>query len=189
MTLAPPDFPLPFYNSSSKLSADWSLRFQAMASFTSVKAFLSSFIKSRDESILWLPSSGKMRKFPARDFRTTCSPAFAKFRYFVWLVRKSLVLITTIILYICLRCKESATVSSAKIRFFIETTIKMVTKLTLFGYQISFTRGNGYGSSIWVIIGIFIIAILNDKLDWNPDLMTADFIIFCENSYRDEQNI
>ena len=35
-----------------------------------------------------------------------------------------------------------------KIRFFIETAIKMVTKLALFGYQISFTRGNGYGSSI-----------------------------------------
>ena len=64
-----------------------------MASFTSVKAFLSSFIKSRGASMVLLPSSGKMRKLPARDFRTTCSPALAKFRYFVWLVRKSLVLL------------------------------------------------------------------------------------------------
>ena len=40
-------------------------------------------IKSRDASMVSFPSSGKMRKLPARDFRTTCSPAFAKFRYLV----------------------------------------------------------------------------------------------------------
>lgn len=123
------------YSSLIRLSADFSLRLPAMASFTSVRAFLSSFIRSRGASIVSLLSSGNMRKLPARDFRTTCSPDFAIFRYLVWLVRKSLVLTTTI-LFCCL----ITVLQSYVISFYLATFYGiLVTKNMFSGHQRRFS--------------------------------------------------